>query len=169
MASVKARPLSMLGPCTAGRASLRTPFASGRILTMQQALAKGDSTTVKSLLAKLANDARTQRPGDISLDFSYQVAWLRLATGDTAGAAQQLDRALGGLPSMSSPSLREPASAAAAVRAMALRAEIASARGDRDVQQVWAQAVVDLWGRAEPPLQIVVARMHSLASPTSPH
>jgi hypothetical protein len=162
IAAVKARPLSMLGNCSGGKTSLRVPAGSGRILTMQQALAKGDTASVKTMLAAFANDARTQRPGDISSDVGYQIAWLRVATGDSAGAASQLDRTLGGLPSMSGSSLRDPASAAASVRAMALRADLAAARGEREQQQQWAQAVVDLWTNADQPLQNVVAKMRSL-------
>jgi tRNA A-37 threonylcarbamoyl transferase component Bud32/tetratricopeptide (TPR) repeat protein len=166
MALVKARALSMLASCTGGKASLRVPSATTRILAMQQALAKGESGTLKSMLANIAADARTQRPGDIALDFAYQVAWLRAASGDTAGAARQLDRTLGGLPSMAAISVREPASAAAAGRAMAFRAELAAARGETGERQKWARAVADIWATADAPLQPIVARMRSLAAPT---
>jgi hypothetical protein len=132
---------------------------------MQQALAKGESGTLRRLLGSTAADARAQRPGDIALDFAYQAAWLTAESGDTAGAARQLDRTLGGLPSMSAAAVREPASAAAAGRAMALRAELAAARGETAERQKWARAVVDLWATADAPLQPVVARMRSLAAP----
>jgi len=165
MALVKARSLSMLAPCTGGKASLRAS-ATSRILAMQQALAKGELGTLKSMLANIAADAKTQRPGDIALDFAYQVAWLRAASGDTAGAARQLDRTLGGLPSMAAVSVREPASAAAAGRAMAFRAELAATRGETGERQKWARAVADMWATADAPLQQVVARMRSLAAPT---
>jgi hypothetical protein len=136
---------------------------------MQQALAKGDTAKVRTMLAAFATDARTQRPGDISPDVGYQVAWLRVATGDSSGAAAQLDRTLGGLASMAGSSLREPASAAASVRAMVLRADLASERGEREQQQQWSRAVVDLWTTADPPLQNVVARMRTLAQQTVSH
>jgi tetratricopeptide (TPR) repeat protein len=163
-ATVKARALGMLASCTRAKASLSVP-ASTRILSMQQALAKGESGTLRRLLGSTAADARAQRPGDIALDFAYQAAWLTAESGDTAGAARQLDRTLGGLPSMSAAAVREPASAAAAGRAMALRAELAAARGETAERQKWARAVVDLWATADAPLQPVVARMRSLAAP----
>ncbi|HEV7387922.1 MAG TPA: protein kinase [Gemmatimonadaceae bacterium] len=164
MASVKARPLSMIASCTGAKASTRVPSSRMKILPMQQAFANGDSTSLRSMLANVAEDAKTQRPGDIALDFSYQVAWLRAASGDTLGAIMQLDRTLGGIPSMAAAAIREPASAAAAGRAMALRAELAAARNETAERRKWARAVVDLWGTADSPLQPVVARMRRLSA-----
>jgi serine/threonine protein kinase/tetratricopeptide (TPR) repeat protein len=163
--AVKARPLSMLASCTGGQSSLRIKAPTSRLLRMQQAFATSDSAALRSLLVAVTNDGRTQRPGDVSLDFTYQIAWLRTASGDTAAAARQLDRALGSLPSLSAASVREPASAAAAGRSMALRAEIAAARGEVEERRKWAQAVVDLWATADAPLQPVVTRMRLLANP----
>jgi tRNA A-37 threonylcarbamoyl transferase component Bud32/tetratricopeptide (TPR) repeat protein len=164
-AVVKARPLSMLAPCTGGRSSLGIHAPGGKLLKMQQALARSDSAALKLLVVATNTDGKTQRPGDISLDFTYQFAWLMAASGDTAGAARQLDRALGSLPTLSALSLRDPASAAAAGRAMALRAEIAAARGEAEERRKWARAVTDLWANADAPLQNTVSRMRSLAAP----
>jgi hypothetical protein len=164
-ASVKARPLSMLASCTGGRSSLGIRAPSSSLLKMQQALAKSDLQTLNTMLAAITNDARTQSPGSVALDYAYQLAWIKSASGDTAGAVLQLDRALGSLPSLSGLSVREAASAAAAGRAMALRADLAVARGEVDERRKWARAVVDLWATADAPLQPVVARMRSLAAP----
>jgi hypothetical protein len=163
--AAKARPLSMQAPCTGGRATLGIRATGNKVFKMQQAFASSDFGTLKSLLVAISNDGRTQRPGDVSLDFTYQVAWLRAASGDTAGASRQLDRTLGSLPSLSALSLREPASAASAGRSMALRAEIAAARGDVENRRKWAGALVDLWATADAPLQSVVARMRLLSAP----
>jgi len=163
--AVKARPLSMQTPCTRGRATLGIQATGNKLMKMQQALASSDSRTLNALLVSVSNEGRAQRPGDIALDFTYQVAWLRAASGDTAEAARQLDRALGSLPSLSASSVREPASAASAGRSMALRAEIAAARGDVENRRKWAGALVDLWSTADSPLQPVVARMRLLAAP----
>ncbi len=160
---VKARPLSMLAPCTGGRSSLRIDAAGNRLLKLQQAFVTRDTRSLRTLLHSVASDAKTQRPGDVSLDITYQLAWLRSAMGDTAGAVLQLDRVLGALPSLSASSLREAGSAAAAGRAMALRAELATAQGDVEAQTKWARALADLWATSDPPLQIVVARMRALA------
>ncbi|HEV7837030.1 MAG TPA: hypothetical protein VGO75_03105, partial [Gemmatimonadaceae bacterium] len=162
-AAVKARPLSMLAPCSGAKSSLRIQAGSNRLLRPQQALANGDTASVKAMLASLATNSRSQRPGDIALDFTYQVAWLTAAVGDTAGAVRLLDRSLGSLPSLSAPSLREAAAAGAVGRAMMLRAEIAAAHGETDEKAKWASAVVDLWMTADKPLQANVRRMRSLA------
>jgi serine/threonine protein kinase/tetratricopeptide (TPR) repeat protein len=161
--AVKARPLSMLAPCTGAKSSLGVEAGTNRLLKLQQAFARNDTRTLSALLEGVANDAKTQRPGDVSLDFTYQVAWLKSAMGDTVDAVRQLDRALGALPSLSALSLHDAASAAAAGRAMALRAELANARGEVEVRKKWARAVAELWATADRPLQPVVARMRTLA------
>ena len=162
--ALKARPLSMLAPCTAGKSSLRVEAGSNKLLKLQQAFARSDSRALAALLRGVADDAKRQSPGDVSLDFTYQLAWLRAAMGDTAGATRLLDGALGALPSLSSTSLRDAAASAAAGRAMVLRAEIANRLGDIEEQKKWARAAADLWATADRPLQPVVARMRVLAA-----
>jgi tetratricopeptide (TPR) repeat protein len=163
--AVKARPLSMLAPCTAGKSSLGIDAAGSWLLKLQQAFATRDTRTLSLLLQGVASDARTQRPGDVSLDVTYQLAWLRSAMGDTAAAVRQLDRVLGALPSLSASSLREAGSAAAAGRAIALRAELASAQGDLEAEKKWGLALADLWATADAPLQPLVTKMRALAAP----
>ena len=162
--AVKARPLSMLVPCTAGKSSLGIDAAGYRLLKLQQAFATHDTRNLSILLQSVASDEKTQRPGDVSLDVTYQYAWLHSAMGDTGAAMRQLDRVLGALPSLSASSLREAGSAAAAGRAMALRAELASAKGDSDGKKKWGQALADLWATADAPLQPVVTKMRALAA-----
>jgi serine/threonine protein kinase len=164
---VKARPLSMLAPCTAGKSSLGIDASGYRLLKLQQAFAVHDERNLQSLLEGIIKDARTQRPGDVSLDVTYQLAWLQSAMGDTAASVRQLDRVLGALPSLSASSLREAGSAAAAGRAMALRADLAAAHGDLDSQRKWARALAELWATADAPLQPIVSRMRVLAAPTT--
>jgi hypothetical protein len=133
-------------------------------LKLQQAFATRDTRNLGILLKNVDSDSKTQRPGDVSLDVTYQLAWLRSAMGDTAGAVRQLDRVLGALPSLSASSLREAGSAAAAGRAMSLRAELAISQGDLEGQKKWAGALADLWGTADPPLFPVVTKMRALAA-----
>jgi hypothetical protein len=130
---------------------------------MQQALARHDTRLLTTLLDSATAVTRLQRPSDLSLDYAYQLSWIRLASGDTASAIQNLDIALGALPSLSSASLRDIATAAAAVRAMALRAELAATSRDPQTARRWASAVVALWSGADPPLQPVVGRMRIVA------
>ncbi len=166
--SLKARPLSMLAPCTNARSSLGIEAGTSKLLNLQQAFARNDTRTLSALLARETEDARTQRPGDVSFEHTYQIAWLRSAMGDTAGAERQLDRALGALPGLSAAALREPASAAAVGRAMVLRAELANARGEADDRLKWARAAADLWQTADSPLQPIVAKMRMLATRPNP-
>jgi len=162
--AVKARPLSMLAPCTAGKSSLGVDAAGYRLLKMQQAFATRDTRSLGILLKSVDSDSKTQRPGDVSLDLTYQLAWLHSAMGDTAAAVRQLDRVLGALPSLSASSIREAGSAAAAGRAMSLRAELAISQGDLEGQKKWAGALADLWGTADSPLLPVVTKMRALAA-----
>jgi serine/threonine protein kinase/tetratricopeptide (TPR) repeat protein len=166
-AELKSRPISLLAPCTNGLASLKIPNSTDKLVRMQQALARHDARLLKALLDSATAMTRMQRPSDLSLDYAYQLSWIRLASGDTASAIQYLDIALGALPSLSSASLRDIAPAAAAVRAMALRAELAATRKDPQTARRWASAVVALWSGAEAPLQPVVGKMRILAGTTN--
>jgi tRNA A-37 threonylcarbamoyl transferase component Bud32/tetratricopeptide (TPR) repeat protein len=158
------RPLSMLAPCTNARSVLRVDPRGDPLLEVQTAYAKHESRKLDALLKKISEDTRTLRPGDLSLDFSYQLAWVRAANGDTAGAITQLDRVLGALPSINRSSLSEAAAAAAAGRAMALRAELAQARGDKETAAHWGRAVSDLWATSDSPLQSVLGKMRALST-----
>jgi serine/threonine protein kinase/tetratricopeptide (TPR) repeat protein len=165
---VEARPLAMMAPCTNGRASLKIDAGPSRMLKLQQAFARSDTQSVRSLLSSLQRDARTQRPGDISMDIVYLTAWLKNATGDQAGASRDLDRALGALTSFSAASLRDAAAAASVGRAMTLRADIAGVRGEDDARKAWASAVAELWATADSPLQPVVSKMKVISASRAP-
>jgi serine/threonine protein kinase/tetratricopeptide (TPR) repeat protein len=160
---LKTRPLGMSAPCNNATASLKIPASQDEILRMQQALAHGNHKGLRAMLDSTAVATRTQRPADLSVDYTYQLGWLRAALGDTAAAIKNLDIALGALPSLSSGSLRDIAPAAAAVRAMALRAELAIATDDPTVARRWAGAVATLWRDADPQLQPFVERMRDIA------
>jgi tetratricopeptide (TPR) repeat protein len=163
-ARVKLRPLSMLGPCSHGASSVKLPATGNSIVRMQQALAHSDNAAVARVLLPIVETGKTQRPGDVALDFTYLVSWLRAEQGDTLGATAQLDRVLGSLPSINANSLREPASAASAVRMMVLRADIAAANNDSVTARRWAKAVLDLWAGADAPVRQVLLRMKALST-----
>jgi hypothetical protein len=112
--------------------------ANNKLLNLQRAFATNDQRKPQRTADKSDRGREDQRPGDISLEHTYQVAWLR-CDGDTLAAERQLDRALGALPSLSAVSLRDAASAAAAGRAMALRAELANARRETDDRRKWSK------------------------------
>ena len=164
--AILARPLSMLAPCTGGRSVLEIQPPRDRITRMQEAFARGDRATFGAISDTIALRVRMRRPGDLSPDFTFQHAWLRAAFGDTTAAIAQLDRSLGALPGLSPSALHEAGSAAAIVRAMILRADLAARTGDSDTARKWATSVVVLWSNADDGLQPEVARMRSLAGNT---
>jgi len=163
-ASLLSRPLSMMVPCTSGASALDIPSPTGALANLQQAFARRNIREVNRNFKAIAQARRAYRPGDVSLDRTYQEAWIQVAMGDTAGAITQLDRSLNAIPSMSAGALREVVAAAAAGRAMALRADLAQAQGDARTARRWGRAAAELWADADPPLQPTVSRMKALAA-----
>ena len=162
-ASLTSRSNSMLVPCTSGASALEIPPSRDMLFRIQQAFARKDFAQVRSLFAGVAETQRMQRPADISLDRTFQEAWLRAAIGDTVGAIRQLDQTLRALPDLSSLPLQDPASFAALPRAMMLRANLAAAQSDKETSRKWAAATVALWSSADAPLKTYVLKMQALA------
>jgi len=161
---LKNRALSMLVPCTGGQSALEIAAPQDRLYRMQRAFARGDVRTVRATFDTLSQMRRGSRPGDLTMDYTYQEAWLKAAIGDTAAAIDQLDLALGALPTLSAVSLQEPGAAAAVGRAMVLRTDLATGQRDFRTGRQWAAAVSALWSKADEPLQPTVARMRQLAA-----
>jgi eukaryotic-like serine/threonine-protein kinase len=157
------RAFSLLTPCTQGKSSLRIAAPQDRLYRMQQAFARGDFRSVRATIDTLSDMRRASRPGDITLDYTYQEAWLKAAMGDTVEAIQQLDLALGALPTLSGIALEEVGRAAAVGRAIALRAELANSQHDARAAKKWGAALVALWSGADTELQPTVSRMKQLA------
>jgi tetratricopeptide (TPR) repeat protein len=160
---ILSRPLSMLTPCTGGRSALEIEAPRDRTTQMQKALARGDRKAFMAIGDSVALRVRTRRPGDLSPDFTFQQAWLRATFGDTAAAISQLDRSLRALPGLSPPALREAGAAAAIVRAMVLRTDLAAKTGDTVTAHKWGRTVSILWSSADPSLQPDLKRMQALA------
>lgn len=153
------RPSSMLAPCTGGKSSLLIPRPDAPLYRMQRAFADKNVRLVRAILDSVPIWRAHMRPGDVSLDQTYQEAWIKAAIGDTAAAAKQLDLALNALPTLSASALMEPAAAAALGRAMLLRAELAEKSHDRKTAQQWSAAVKQLWQHADPELRAACCRM----------
>jgi serine/threonine protein kinase/tetratricopeptide (TPR) repeat protein len=162
--ALESRATSLVSPCTGGKSSLAAGATADRLTRMQQAFAAGDPKRLRSLLDSADARNRNYRPSDLSLDYTFQEAWLRAASGDTAAAIKQLDESLGALPSVGRVTLHELGGAAALGRAMVLRADLAAARGDHQTAKRYARNVVDLWANADSELQPIVARMRKLAA-----
>ena len=156
-------PAVLAFPAAGPRPWLRDVQGRSYLADLQERLAQGDTAEVRQRLAALVAARRLARPGDVAIDAMYQEAWLAFASGDAAGARTRLDATLTALPTLGNALLTEVPQAAALVRAMALRAELAASAGDGEQAQWWARAVVTLWSDADPLLQPVVRRMRVLA------
>ena len=161
---VLARPLNMLVPCTGGRSILEIKVPEDRLSRLQRAFAEGNKAAFAALSDSIAERVRNRRPGDLSPDFVFQQAWLRAAVGDTVGAVKQLDRSLDDMSAINGEALREAGSAAAIVRAMELRAELAANTNDLASARKWSSAVLTLWTAADPELTPSISRMRMLAA-----
>jgi len=140
--------------------SLQRPGGPGDyLLDVQRVAEKGDTAAVHDLLERTSPSRHLNRPADLSIYLAYQEAWLLLKVGDSAAAARKLDASLNALPELGPHVLDLVPDAAFLVRVMALRSDLAANSGDRQTARRWGAAVAELWGGADPVLQVVVARM----------
>jgi hypothetical protein len=119
---------------------------------------------VRALLRAISNSRGLERPGELSIYYTYQEAWLLLQVGDTAAATRELDASLNALPALGPDLLNYVQDAAFLVRAMALRSDLAAKAGDDKTAGRWGAAVAELWAGADPALQGEVARMRARAA-----
>src|SRR5687768_7400050 len=145
---LRTRSLSMLTPCDRGKSALQIGESHDRLHRMQRAFARNDFAAVRRTFDSLSQMRKSSRPGHLSMDYTYQEAWLKAAMGDVPGAVEQLDLALGALPALSGNSLNDPGAAAAVGRAMVLRADLAKEQSDSRTARYWAQSVTSLWNKA---------------------
>lgn len=101
-------------------------------------------------------------PSVLAVDALYVEANLLRALGDTS-VAGWVDPTLDAIGLADPLMFADPVNAAALVRLMSLRAEVAAASGDRLTGQRWARAVVTLWSGADAFLQPTVQRMVGLS------
>jgi hypothetical protein len=154
-------------PCTKGK-NRNAPRRGSNWLTLAQvAFGRGDSARARGILVAAAAERSGRRPGDLSADYVFQAAWLRTQVGDTAAAVASLDAALGALPTFGGSSFEDVGVAASFARAMALRSEIATKRGEAAVARRWAVAVNELWASADPPLRNTARELMQSLGPES--
>ena len=125
--------------------------------------ARGDRGTALRLLAETGRSHEAVDPSDVSLEGLYPEAWLLARLGDDAGAARRLDPTLESLPRAAPEMLDNPVAAAALVRAMILRAQLANQTGNSRAAATWGAAVRILWAHADAFLQPMVQEMTRLA------
>jgi hypothetical protein len=165
--AVLATPASLAVPCVGPAVVSWIPPTAGRLIRMQQALARRETAAIRANLDTLRRARRANRPGDVALDFTWQEAWLLAAIGDTAAAIRHLDLPLNALETLGTQVVNHVPQAAAVGRAMAWRAELARATGDTVNARRWAMAVGQLWATASSELQPLVRHMNAMATGTT--
>lgn len=138
------------------------------ILALQAAASRGGVSAVAADLKRLQVLRSRELLGPVAVEQAFLQARLELGVGDTSAAVSRLDATLTALPTIGREIIGGEAAmsvsqAAALVRMMALRAELAARDGDAAGTRRWAEAVVILWSKADPQLQPVVERMRILA------
>ncbi len=122
------------------------------LIRLEQLLAAGDRSQLRTEFKSLATLRRNAWPGATSLDATYIESWVRSAAGDTAGAINQLDQTLDALPATDNQLLSDIPLAGSLPRMMMLRVDL-DAHGTDAGRQRWAGAVCDLWSHADDVLQ----------------
>lgn len=124
------------------------------------ARSRRDTTTAMRLLRRAESSRKGSEPSDLDFEAILPEARLLAAMGNTAAAIRQLDPTLSNLRRLSLQLVNDPVGAALLVRAMAFRADLASAAGDSVTAKRWGRAVAGLWSSSDPFLAPVVERMH---------
>ncbi|MGH7530657.1 MAG: hypothetical protein ACREMN_09775, partial [Gemmatimonadales bacterium] len=128
------------------------------------ALDHGDTVSIRATLDSLERARADLRPGDVAISGTLLEARVLLAIGDTGRATELIRRPLDALTTLGTGLLENVDQAAALVRAMVLRADLAGSRGDAATARRWAAAVIALWQDADDDaIQAVVERMRSIA------
>lgn len=156
------RPLTLAAPVVGpGPVAQLGPTMDPLVIALR-AFAQRNIPRTRAALDSLAALHADFAPGEITMDAIYLEAWLRTQIGDTTRASDDLDKALRGLSAALPSILGNSAVAASLVRVMALRAELAAAKQQRDVARKWANAVVQLWGQGDAVTRPTVERMRKL-------
>jgi tRNA A-37 threonylcarbamoyl transferase component Bud32/tetratricopeptide (TPR) repeat protein len=134
------------------------------LLDLERALQRGDRAEAGRQLGAINAIRANQRPGDVAIDATLAEVRALLAFGDTTAATDRLTRILDALPTLNSDLLTEVSQAAALVRAMALRADLARTAGDSVSALRWARAVVSLWSGGDGDTPAVVSRLRGISS-----
>ena len=144
----------------------RTDDGANSQMAREWALAHGDASVERTYLTEMKEQMRVAMPGDADPGGLFVDARLALSAGDTASAIMEIDfHGLDAIPRFGLRITEDASEAAPFVRMMALRADLAHHTGDARTASHWAQAVVALWGGADPELQPIVTRARALAQP----
>lgn len=157
-----ADPMALAFPVTGATHVHRGPTPND-LVELQQLLVRRDTAALRGRLARLQTLRSDIRVQDVAVSRTYQECWLRLKLGDTASVTSVLNQVLDGLPAYGTRLLDDVADAAGLVRAMILRADLATAAHDAPTAARWAAAAAALWRDADPSLRPDVDRMRAVA------
>ena len=132
------------------------------VLVAEDSLMRRDTTAARRVLRSTLGSSRGALPTDAALT----EARLWLALRDTITAITVMEHSLAGFP-LSAPmstenTLQNALRMASLSRLLALRADVASARGETASR--WARPLTVLWNNADPELKPVTDRMKRLSS-----
>jgi hypothetical protein len=133
------RLLSLATPCDGGHGVLEVRRPTDRLILMQQAYARREFSAVRAHLDTLQRFRGVARPGDVSIDYTVQEAWLLAQIGDSAKALVRLRETLGALPTLGRDLLTVGEQAAAICSALDLGAAIARPLRDQTDAVMWEQ------------------------------
>ena len=138
-----------------------TPDEASYLRRAVSAFVRGDRSTTHTILDDLRRVRRHVDPSYLAVEALYTEATLLRALGDTS-AGSWIDPTLDAIDVADPLLFADPVNAAALVRLLALRAEVAVAMRDRLTAHQWATAVTILWSDADAFLQPSVQRMLAL-------
>lgn len=119
------------------------------LLEAVDAYLEADTAAVLSILDRVGETRHFLGPLGVSMDALYPEAWLLWSVGEDRRAAEWLDSALEELRWVPLNANSGPAAAAALLRAMQLRVELAEQNGDSAVARRWAEPLSILWSQPE--------------------
>ena len=156
--AVLRRPISLATDVVGTGPLASLPPGANAFFSAVRAVHAKDMKLAGKLADSLDSFFSSRAPGEITMEIVLQVAWLRTALGDSAIAATSLDRALRGL-SRAPPELLDGATLAAAlVRAMQFRADLAASAGDEPTRKKWAEAAAELWSNGDADVKMSLVR-----------
>jgi len=133
--------------------------ATGDVLAeMDAAWARRDTAHVRQRLQALRDGRRSLTAEALKLEAVYPEAWLLADSGNPRAGLDWLAPTLDAQSRASAKTLSDVVGAGVLIRAMALRATLASAAHDDASAAQWARAVTTLWADADPFLQQTVVR-----------
>lgn len=132
---------------------------TSELIMAQRDLLRRDTAAVRSRLVNLGRIRQGWWPGEAAVDGTLTEVQLYLALGDTATAKRNMDALLAALWTITPYQFNQAYQAAALVRIMALRVELAHRDNDERTARRWGQAVKQIWRYSDRDLKPLRSKM----------